>query len=377
MAGDAGLPRSPLHGTHAAMGAAFGGVDGWEMPRVYENIKREYLAAKGTVAVMDRSNHGRLRLSGGKRFDLLNRLTTNDLTAIGPGQGARTAMLTDKGRIIDDLRLYARDGSYHLLTSPGSPETIKTIIESRRFRDDVTIEDVTATTAMISLYGPQSAHLLEGICRARNLGDLPAHHSVDLVAGGASFVAARTTDVGRSGFNLIAGADQAAGLWRALLEGGQTYGISPMGEEAYEMVRIECGMPRSGREITADYNPLEARLNDAISFSKGCYTGQEVVARLDSRQKISKLLVGLWIEPGPVPDAGSAIVLPGEAGSEAGRLTSVAPSLDFRRVIGLGYVRTQSADPGTRLEVIDADGDRIAADVSALPFPSPPEPAPA
>jgi folate-binding protein YgfZ len=375
MGADATLPRSPLHEVHAAMSAAFGEVDGWEMPRVYENIKREYLAAKGTVAIMDRSHHGRLRVSGEKRFDLLNRLTSNDLTAIAPGQGARTAMLTDKGRIIDDLRLYARDDYYYLLTSPGNAETVKTQIESRRFRDDVAVDDVTASTVMISLYGPQSAHLLEGICRARKLGELPAHHGAEIVAGGASFVAARTAEVGTIGFNLIAAADHAGGLWRALLEGGPTYGISPLGEEAYEMVRIECGVPRFGRELTGEVNPLEAGLTDAVSFKKGCYVGQEVVARLDSRQKISKHLVGLWLAPGPVPEAGSAIVLPGEGESGAGRLTSVAPSLDFRRVIGLGYVRTQSADPGTPLEVIDADGDRIAAEVSALPFPPPPEPA--
>lgn len=376
---DGALPRSPLHDAHASMAAAFGEVEGWELPRVYENIKKEYLAAKGTVAIIDRSHHGRLRVGGAKRLDLLNRLTSNDLTSIAAGGGARTAMLTDKGRIIDDLRLYARDGSFFLLTSPGNAGTVKTAIESRRFRDDVTVEDVTTSTAMISLYGPQSAHLLEGICRARNLGELPVHHSAELMAGGCSFLAARTADVGGSGFNLIASADGAGGLWRALLDGGATYGLSPLGEEAYEMVRIEFGVPRFGREITSEYNPLEAGLADAVSFRKGCYVGQEVVARLDSRQKVSRHLVGMWLDPGPVPGAGSPIVAPGgEAGAaEAGRLTSVAPSLDFRRVIGLGYVRVQHAEPGTPLEVIDADGDRIGAEVAALPFRPPAEQAPA
>ncbi|HEY3176570.1 MAG TPA: aminomethyltransferase family protein [Candidatus Polarisedimenticolia bacterium] len=361
------LSRTPLHDVQREGRAAFGEVDGWEMPRVYENIKMEYLAAKGTVAVMDRSNAGRLRVGGAKRFDLLNRLTTNDLRSIGPGQGARTALLTDKGRIIDDLRLYAREGDYFLVTSPGNALAVKTHIEKLRFRDDVTLEDVTGSTALIALFGPQSAHLLEGVAHAHHLGDIPLHHHVELAIDGRTFLAARTTGLSGSGFDLVAAADAAPRIWRALFERGQAYGVSPLGEEAWEMVRIESGVPRFGRELTEEHNPLEARLEEAISWKKGCYVGQEVVARLDSRQKVSKLLVGLWLEPGPVPEAGSPIESPDRPGLQTGRLTSVAPSLDFRRVIGLGYVRNEHSAEGTRL-VVAAPDDRVNAEVSDLPF---------
>lgn len=361
------LPRTPLFDVQREGRAAFGEVDGWEMPRVYENIKMEYLAAKGTVAVMDRSNSGRLRVAGAKRFDLLNRLTTNDLRSIGPGQGAQTVLLTDRGRIIDDLRLYARDGDCYLVTSPGGQGLVKDHVEKLRFRDDVTLEDVTGSTAMISLFGPQSAHLLEGVTHAHHLGDLPLHHHADLTIDRRKVLAARTSDVGGSGFNLVVAADAAPHVWRTLFDRGQAYGVSPLGEEAWEMVRIEFGVPRSGRELTGEHNPLEARLDAAISWTKGCYVGQEVVARLDSRHKVSKLLVGLWLEPGPVPEAGSPIESPDRPGLEAGRLTSVAPSLDFRRVIGLGYVRNEWSAPGTRLVVASPD-DRVNAEVSDLPF---------
>ena len=128
-------------------------------------------------------------------------------------------------------------------------------------------------------------------------------------------------------------------------------------------------MPRFGRELTEEHNPLEARLDDAISWTKGCYVGQEVVARLDSRQKVSKLLVGLWLEPGPVPEAGSPIRATGPQGREidTGTLTSVVPSLDLRRVIGLGYVRNENTAPGMSLVVASTE-DRVGAEVAELPF---------
>lgn len=364
------LPRSHLFSLQREGRAAFGEVDGWEMPRVYENIKMEYLAAKGTVAVIDRSQHGRLLVSGAKRFDLLNRLTSNDLRQVGPGQGTHTVLLTDKGRIIDDLKLYAREGDYYLVTSPGNQLQVKEHIEKLRFRDDVTLTDVTEATAMICLHGPQSAHLLEGVTHAHHLAALAPHHHAEVAIGSIRFLAARTTEIGGTGFALIVKGEDAEKVWRTLLTRGDAYGTSPMGEEAYEMVRIEFGVPRFGREITGDHNPLETRLDDAISWTKGCYIGQEVIARLDSRQKVSKLLVGLWLEPGPVPDAGSAIEDPARPGLKIGTLTSVAPSLDHRRVIGLAYVRNDLSAAGTRL-VVAAPDDRVGAVVSDLPFRKP------
>jgi len=365
---DLSLPRSPLFEIQKEGGrVAFGEVDGWLMPRVYENIKMEYLAAKGTVAVMDRSHCGRLRVTGAKRLDLLHRLTTYDLRGIEPGQGAQTVLLTEKGRILDDLRLYARQEHAYLVTSPGNQRRIQEAIERLRFRDDVTLEDLTAGTAMISLFGPQSAHLLEAASRTGHLEQTPLHHSVSLSIDGARLTAARTSGVGGLGFDLIVEARAAPTVWKGLLGRGQPYGASPCGEEAYEMLRIEAGLPRFGRELTEEHNPLEARLDAAISWTKGCYVGQEVVARLDSRQKVSKLLVGLYLEPGPVPDPGSSIEAPGKEGTPIGSLTSVAPSLDLRRVLGLGYVRNEHSAPGTSL-VVASSGDRMTAQVAELPF---------
>jgi len=361
-------PRTPLYDFHRRYGTvAFGDVDGWQMPRVFENIKMEYLAAKGTVAVMDRSHDGRLRVSGSKRLDLLNRLTTNDVKSLAAGQGARTALLTDKGRLIDVLRVSAREDSLWLLTSPGNQTRVMDHIAGLRFRDDVSLEDVTSTTAMISLFGPQAAHLLGAAAHAHHLEDIPMDGCREMEIGGTQVTAIKSRGLRAPGFDIIAEAAGAPAVWQRLFAEGAPYGASPLGEEAWEMLRIECGIPRFGRELTEEHNPLEAGLADAISFKKGCYVGQEVIARLDSRQKVSRQLVGIWLEPGPVPSASSPIEAPGQEGSPIGVLTSVAPSLDFRRVIGLGYVRNEHSATGTKVAIVDGD-DRIGGVVTELPF---------
>ncbi len=365
-------PRTPLYDFHRRYGTvAFGDVDGWQMPRVFENIKMEYLAAKGTVAVMDRSHYGRLRVAGAKRLDLLNRLTTNEVKCLVAGEGTQTALLTDKGRMIDVLRLSAREDFLWLLTSPGNQARVMEHIASLRFRDEVSLEDATAATAMISLFGPQAAHLLGAAARAHHFDDLPEEGCRAMEIGGTQVTVIRTRGLGAPpGFDIIADAAGAPAVWQRLFAEGVPYGASPMGEEAWEMLRIECGIPRFGRELTEEHNPLEAGLSSAISFKKGCYVGQEVIARLDSRQKVSRQLVGLWLEPGPVPPPSSPIEAPGQAGSPVGMLTSVAPSLDFRRVIGLGFVRLEHGAAGTSVAIVDGN-DRYGAVVSDLPFTKP------
>jgi len=357
------LQRTPLHEAEAESKAAFGDVEGWEMPKVFANIKAEYLSGKGTVAVADRSHHGRLRLTGAKRLDLLHRITTNHVKALGPGEGAETVMCTDKGRIVDDLHVYADKDSAWLVTSPNMAGAIKEAIEKVRFRDDVQIEDATAATAMITLHGPESGRFLDWLAQTE-VKNTKLHCWRRLAVAGVEVTAARTGGIGGGGFNLITSAADANDVWRAIFKEGETYGVNPLGSEAAEMLRVEFGVPAFGRELTEEFNPLEARLNAAIHWEKGCYTGQEVINRLDSRQKIQKLLTGYLVDRGGVPEPRSRVFAGGE---EVGVVTSVVPSLDLRGIIALGYIRTAHDVPGTRVEIRSA-GDVVGAEVAALPF---------
>jgi len=366
------LGRSPIHDALKETGAAFGEVDGWEMPKVFQNIKAEYLAGKGTVGAIDRSHFGRLRISGAQRLDLLHRITTNDVKGLAPGQGTETVMCTEKGRIIDRLLLHADADHLLAVTSPNMQGTIKQFVEKVRFRDDVTLEDVTHATAMISLLGPESGRLLEWVTRG-TVNDLKPNQWKRLsIARAPVFIARLSGCVGGDGFNLVVDAPSGNAVWKEIFAEGGSYGLIPMGSEAYEMLRVEFGVPAHGRELTEEINPLEARLDNAVHWSKGCYTGQEVIARLDSRHKVQKFLVGLLIDMGGVPEPRSRIFA-GKA--EVGVVTSVVPSLEMRRIIALAYVRNEQSAPGTRLE-IHSGGGEIGAEVAALPFRPGPSPSP-
>lgn len=362
------MKRSPLHEAQAEMHAAFGEVEGWEMPKVFENIKVEFLAGKGTVGVTDRSHFGRLKVTGAKRLDLLHRLTTNAVKDLANGQGAETVMCTNKGRIIDRLFVYAGTDDYFLVTSPNMAPTIKEMIEKVRFRDDVTLEDITESTAMLTLYGPESGRFLDWAANTETKGTA-LHHWRPVTINGVGAIAARTGGIGGGGYNLIMEAAGAADLWRGLFAEGATYGVNPMGSEAYELLRVEFGVPAWGRELTEEFNPLEARLDAAIHWSKGCYTGQEVIARLDSRQKIQRFLVGFLADPGEVPEPRSRVFVDGVE-AEVGVITSVVPSLELRRIIALGYIRTGHDQPGTKVR-ITSRGDVLHGEVAALPFTTP------
>jgi folate-binding protein YgfZ len=370
------LSRTPLYGVQTRLGARFGDVEGWELPLAYAGARAEHAAARRGTAFFDRSHQGRLRLTGRKRLDLLHRLSTQDLRALAPGQGARAAMLTDKGRLIDDLRVYVLDDHVLLVTSPGRAAALQRHIESLRFRDDVTVEEVTEATAMLLLAGPGAARLLAGAtgdaALASALSGMPRHHHRALMAAGAAVTAARASGLHDEAFRLIVAAGNAVAVWDALAEAGPLHGATPAGEEAHEALRIERGVPRAGREITEEHNPLEARLDDAISWTKGCYIGQEVVARLDSRHKVSRLLCGLLLPEGTAGAArpGDTLEAPGRPGVSAGRVTSVAAPQVSGRALALAYVRQNLSSPGTVL-TLAADGRGVPATVCDLPFPEP------
>ncbi len=357
------MQRTPIHEAQREGHAVFGEVEGWEMPKAFAGVKGEYRAGKEGVGITDGSHFGRLRVSGAQRLDLLHRITTNHVKDLRAGQGVQTIMCTDKGRIVDDLVLYADEDHDVLVTSPNRAVAVREAIERVRFRDDVTLEDVTAATAMIALVGPESARLVE-LAAGAPMTDLPLHHWRRVIVDGVSVMAARCDRIGAGGFNLIVQAGGGNTVWKWVSREGASCGAVPVGAEAVEILRVESGVPAHGRELTGEFNPLEARLDAAVHWDKGCYTGQEVINRLDSRGKVQRLLVGFLMDEGAVPELRSRVYV---ASTEVGVITSVVPSFAMRRVIALGYVRAAHEKPGTRVRIRSAGAD-VGAEVAALPF---------
>ena len=306
----------------------------------------EYEALTRGVGVVDRSDVGRLVVSGEDAVDLLERLSTNALTELAVGEGAATVLTTNKGRILDLLLVLRREADLLVLTGPGNQGRVSEWVDFYTFVEDVSVEDLTSTTAMLGVVGPGAAAVVEAVTGVA-AAELALYESRAGTVGGVEALVVRGDPVGEPGYHVVVAADARQVALDALL----SVDAVQVGAEALDLVRIERGVPAFGHELSEDFNPLEAGLIDIISFTKGCYVGQEVVARLNTYDKVQKRLMRMRWSAGAGPGPGAKLVLDGR---QVGVVTSAAVSPDGGGV-GLGYVRRAHASEGVVLPVEDGD----------------------
>jgi len=310
-------------------------------------VAAQYRAAGRDAVLADRSDLGRLRISGKDALDLLHRLTTQDVRSLGPGQGTAAAFVTAKGRIIDWVTLHCLDDGLLCLTGPGRSGAVADYIDRYTFREEVRVESADRSHGTLGLFGARARDRIAGLFGGP-AAERPLHQPVRVRLAEAEAILARTFPLAGDGYHLTAPLESLRALRAAILE--RAAGLVEAGPACLEILRIEAGLPATGRELTEDYNPWEARLNDAISLNKGCYVGQEVIARLNTYRKVSKYLVRLRVDP-TVPPLGAPLVGPG--GEPIGTLTSAAAVPGEERVVGLGYVRDEEAADGRELAIVD------------------------
>ena len=313
-------------------------------------IARE--AVISDVAVCDRSHWGRLRISDSDRVRFLHNQTTNQLQQLQPGQGCATVFVTSTGRTLDLATAYIQTESVLLLVSPGQAAVLSEWMDRYIFfADKVRIVDETETTVAFTLLGPQSNALLSRLgIEAAQQDDNAYHQTVSWQ--GTNVLIAVGTGLKLPGFTLITAAEKGASLWQHLTEAKAV----PCGDRVWQQLRIEQGRPMPGTELTEAYNPLEAGLWHTISFDKGCYIGQETIARLNTYQGVKQQLWGLKLSKPVTPN--TPLTLNGE---KAGILTScIETSTDIR---GLGYIRTKVGGKGLTVKAGEA-----MAEVVAIPF---------
>jgi folate-binding protein YgfZ len=321
-----------------------------------------YHAVRQHAAMLDRSDRGRLLLSGADRATYLHGLLTNDIAGLTAGHGSYSAYLTPQGRMIADMFVYEL-GDVILMTMDGSvKDAVLAKLDQFIFSEDVKIGDVTESLAEIAVIGPESSRVIGAILAGTQehaQDALPLHGNLRADFRGAPVIVTRTNDLGEAGFELYVDRSSSADLCAALESAGVTV-IDPATAEA---ARIESGIPAFRRDMDEDTIPLEAGIEDrAISLTKGCYVGQEVIIRVLHRGhgRVVRRLVGLMLD-GSEPPAAGAHVRAGDR--EVGHVTSAAMSPRVGRPVALAYVRRDFVEPGT---VVDVDG--VRAVVSALPF---------
>lgn len=324
-------------------------------------------AARTGAGWLRLADRGLLEVSGGDRERWLDGMVSNDVRSLDPGEpGARAhchaLLLTPQGRILGDLHVIARPEAYWLETEAGALDAVRERLEKYVIADDVVLRDASAQTARFAVEGPAAARVLAALGAPDDA--LRPDAAGTLTIGGASVVWSGYGWSGFPAFQLFA-PPAAAGAVEEALRGIESLGaLVALDAAGLELLRIEAGIPRFGAELDDSVLPGEARLDDAVSTTKGCYTGQEVVARMRSRGRVGHLLVGLHLEDGALPESGEPIVAAPAGGPEkkVGEVTSAARS-PVAGAIVLGFVRSRHAEPGTRLRVGDRD-----ATVHALPL---------
>jgi folate-binding protein YgfZ len=333
-----------------------------------------YEAARRGAGLIDRSDRGRVVVSGQDRAAYLQGLLTNDIAALKPGQGCYAAYLTPQGRMIADLLVYEL-GDVILLTMTGDvTATVLARLDQFIFSEDVQLGDVTGTFAQHAIVGPGAAAVvaqaLDGVS-ADQLSTLGEHANMRALAGGHPVIVARVTDTGEPGFDVFVEQGQAVSLTTKLQEAG----AAPIDAATADTLRIESGVPRFRRDMDEETIPLEAGIEGrAISLTKGCYVGQEVIIRVLHRGhgRVARKLVGLVVEGGPPAPVGATVRA---GGREIGRVTSATISPALGRSIALAYVHRDFVQPGTPVVVDEVDRvddvDNVEprpAVVTALPF---------
>ena len=284
---------------------------------------------------------GLLRCTGEDALDLLNRLSTNALMDLPVGSGAHTVLTSNKGRIVDVIFVLRRPDHLLLLTGGGNEAKVAEWIDFYTIIEDAEVEDVTAGTAAVSLMGPCAARLLASLA-GPDVAHAESEAAAEVVVDGVRATAIRRDMGALPAFDLVTSDADGPSLQEALMDGG----AFPVARDAVEFARIEQGVPAFGAELDEAYNPLEAGLQHIISYTKGCYIGQEVIARLTTYDKVQKRLVRLSWPSGAGVSVGAKLMLDGK---QAGIVTSAVRDPQTGNGTGLGYVRKALIGSGTQL----------------------------
>lgn len=350
------MPTPLLHEIHEAAGASYARLGERIVPESYGDVEGEYWAVRRGVAISDHSARGKLQVTGSDRERFLNGMITRDVRGLGPSTSVYAAATDAQGHTLADMWVHAREDTFILETEPGLEEGLRTSLDRYLIADDVELEIVTEGWAVLGLWGPQAAPLITEHV-AGIPADLPANHSHTASCCGKDVAIVARPHRGEPGYDLWLEPGGAATLWRMLVEAG----ARPVGAAPLEVLRVEAGIPRYGAEITEQVTPLEVGLTHAVDFSKGCYIGQEVIAKMHHRGKPRRHLVGLRIDADTPPDPGTPITAEDKG---IGQVTSSVRSPGLSRTIGLALIRRGFEEPG-RIVALESG---TTAEIAPLPF---------
>lgn len=353
--------QSVLDETHRRLGASMGERDGWAVPFSYGDVGGEYDAVrKRGAGLIDLSSRTRIDVSGSEAVQFLNGLITNDVKTLAEGMWMPAAFPNVQGRLLANVRVLHHAEGFLFDTEPATGDAVLKTLERFTMAGDFRVTESTDEMVAISVQGSRSAKIVK-LVLGRESAQVKHGCLVETEWDEHIIYVIRATHTVEDGFDLFIPAPGAERLWNAL----NNAGAEPLGYEALEILRIEAGLPLYGVDIDASNVVLEAGLDEAVSFTKGCYVGQEIIARIHWRGHVAKRIAGLILDKQGIICSDNKVH--SIEGKEIGRVTSTCFSPQLQRMIALCMIKYDYLTPGTSALVV-SDDEQQAGRIVELPF---------
>lgn len=337
---------NPLRDVHTKSGAELSLWFGNNLPQRFVGFRREYEWATQAVALVDTNFCAFAWLDGPDRVRYLNAVTTNNIKDLTPGNGNVGLLLNPQGHILAELRTYVLADRLLVLSHAAVWQRTLETLDKFIIMDDVTLDDASTRLGSLAVEGPGAAALLHEMCGLK-LGVMAAQSHREVQVGSVSARVARTSHFGQPGVEFVASREHIPALWQMLAAAVHKAGGGPVGYEALNSLRLEAGIPWFGYDFDDKVIPHEAALElSHINYSKGCYTGQEIVERVRARGHVNRRRTALRFSSPAAPAVGTQLTA---SGKEAGAVSSAAYSPLLGCPIGFAYIRREHQAPGTSL----------------------------
>lgn len=350
------------HQWHVDHGGRMVDFAGWDMPLLYSNITEEHHAVRKTAGLFDIAHMGRLYFSGPDACRFLDRLLTNNVESLKPGQIRYSLVTKESGGILDDVLVYRFSDFYLLVVNASNRLKIVDWIETQRGGYDVQVDDRTRDKFMLALQGPESLGVLNPLAEA-DLSQIKYYYGVETQVLGVDALVSRTGYTGEDGFEVVVDQEQGMSLWERLIADGSAVGLVPAGLGCRDTLRLEAAMPLYGHELDEETDPFTAGLNFAVKLQGADFIGKDALIAAKARDD-RKVRVGFTMEGKRAAREG-CLLFDGE--QQVGMVTSgsFSPTLDMP--IGMAYMEPTVAESGRTLEA-DIRGKRLPVTVADLPF---------
>jgi len=361
------MKQFPLHSQHQSLGAHFENVGEWETPEHYGDSIQEHLAVRNGVGISDLSSRGKIRVTGEDRVTWLQSIISNDILPLHSGQGLYSTFMTHKGKILAYFRVLMLEESIFVEdVGEVNDTTYQQFRKFLLFGTKAKMENCLDRWGILLIAGPHASELIEKTFGIDKFDINPLEFK-SIETQGHQILMARTEETGELDIELYVPVEGLVSVWDQLWSVGKPLGLQPIGRLALNSLRIEAGIPKLGPDLNEVIVPPEANLEGkAFSLTKGCYPGQEVVARMDTYGAIKRRLVGLVLEkgPGPLPEHGAKIF---SGDREVGWVSSSAFSPVLNKPLAFGFSLRDFSKPDTEL-TMEIQGQRHRATVHSLPF---------